>query len=498
MNAVMAPRTNALHLARLLDGFAVVADHPVAGVTADSRAVEPGGLFIALADDPARRQAHVAEAVANGAAVVAYDPATGEPPEVDDSVRVVAVAELRRRAGLIAARALGDPAGDLEIVGITGTNGKSTCAWMLAQCLNGPVALVGTLGYGLWGELRPASHTTPDAVTLQHQLADYRERGARAVAMEVSSHALTQERMGGTRVDVAVFTNISRDHLDYHGDMAAYTAAKARLFAQPGLRTAVINADDPACEQMVSVVEPGCRVIRYSVENDAEVRLLKSTLHPRGQWLEVATPWGTITTDLPLLGPFNGANALAVIATLGAVDLDATSIGERLAALVPPPGRMDPVPSPHGPRVVVDYAHTPAALEAALRAVRHHAEGGRVWCVFGCGGDRDEGKRPEMGAIAERLADGVVLTNDNPRHEDPLSIIEQISAGMTRPEGVRVIPDRGEAIAKVVAEVEPQDWVLIAGKGHETTQQVGDECRSFADHEVARSALARREGRHDA
>ena len=367
---------------------------------------------------------------------------------------------------------------------------------MLAQALEAPAALIGTLGYGPRERLEPASHTTPDAVTLQRLLAEYRDAGVRTVAMEVSSHGLVQERLAGTRIEVAVFTNISRDHLDYHGDMAAYTAAKARLFAQPGLRAAVINADDPAAEQMAAAVPPGCRVLRYGLEQPAEIRLHHRQPHATGQWLDVVTPWGRLHADLPLLGTHNACNALAVVGALGAEEMPRETIAERLAGLEPPPGRMErvAVAGVAGPGVVVDYAHTEAALKATLAGLREHAGTARIVCVFGCGGDRDVGKRGPMGAVAEAGADEVVITSDNPRGEEPMAIAEAIRAGMAAPATARVIPDRAEAIATAIDEAAPTDWVLIAGKGHETAQQVGNAVRPFDDREVARRALARRGG----
>ncbi|MGM0475748.1 MAG: UDP-N-acetylmuramoyl-L-alanyl-D-glutamate--2,6-diaminopimelate ligase [Pseudomonadota bacterium] len=498
MNAVaLTDPAERNRLAVLLDGFAETADRPVTDVCADSRAAVPGGLFLALAREPRTRDAHVAEAVARGATVVVHDSALPAPePCPGGEVLLVPVAELGRRAGIIAGRFWGEPSRALEIVGITGTNGKSTCAWLLAQALEGPAALVGTLGYGPWDRLEPASHTTPDAVALQRLLAQYRDIGMRSVAMEVSSHGLVQERLVGTRVDVAVFTNISRDHLDYHGDMAAYTAAKARLFAQPGLRAAVINADDPAAEQMEAAVPPDCRVLRYGLEQPAVIRLHHRQPHAGGQWLDVVTPWGRLNVDLPLFGAHNAANALAVVGALGAEEMALETMRHRLEGLLPPPGRMErvTVDGVAGPGVVVDYAHTPAALEATLAGLREHAGTARIVCVFGCGGDRDTGKRGPMGAVAENGADRVIITDDNPRHETSASIIEAIRAGMRAPETARVVPDRAEAILTAIADAAQEDWVLIAGKGHETEQQVDDEVQPFDDREVARDALERRRG----
>lgn len=489
---VIEPRPLAELLAGLTD-TSLDGQGEVAGVAADSRHASPGDLFLAVARDADQRRAHATEARERGAVAIAWDPADGEAPVAD----AFPVRGLREAAGTIAARALGAPSTDLTLVGVTGTNGKSTCAWLLAQVLGGgeaPAGLIGTLGHGLWPELAPATHTTPDPVGLQQTLAGFRDAGAGAAVMEVSSHALAQERLAGAEVDIAVFTNISRDHLDYHADMEAYIAAKARLFARPELKVAVINADDPAAARMAAVVPEGCRVIHYGAHATAEVALQGREPHVGGQELAVATPVGSVRLALPLAGAFNAENALAVVATLVALEWPPAAIAEALAAVTPPPGRLEAVPG-GPPEVRVDYAHTPAALEAALAAMREQTRG-RLWLVFGCGGDRDRGKRAPMGAVAEAGADVVVITDDNPRREDPAAIAGEILAGFGHPEAVEVIHDRAAAIAHAVTRADAGDAILIAGKGHEAEQEVGTTRRAFSDSGVARAALERRGGAH--
>ncbi|MFP4131143.1 MAG: UDP-N-acetylmuramoyl-L-alanyl-D-glutamate--2,6-diaminopimelate ligase [Thiohalospira sp.] len=488
--AVIEPRPLADLLAGLTDARP---EGEVAGVAADSRYTSPGDLFLALARDDERRRAHATEARERGAAAIAWDPADGDAPVAD----ALPVPGLRGAAGTIAARALGSPSAALTLIGVTGTNGKSTCAWLLAQVLGGdegPAGLIGTLGHGLWPELAPASHTTPNPVSLQQTLAGFRDAGARAAVMEVSSHALAQERLAGAEMDIAVFTNISRDHLDYHADMEAYIAAKARLFARPELKVAVINADDPAAGRMAAVVPEGCRVIRYGVHATADVALQGREPRFGGQELAVATPAGPLRLVLPLPGAFNAENALAVVATLVALDWQPAAIAAALGGVAPPPGRLEAVPG-GPPEVRVDYAHTPAALEAALAAMQEQTRG-RLWLVFGCGGERDRGKRAAMGAVAEAGADVAVITDDNPRREDPGAIAGEILAGFARPEAVTVIHDRAAAIDYAITRADAGDAILIAGKGHEAEQEVGTTRRAFSDSGAARAALERRGGAH--
>ena len=467
----------------------------VTGLCDDSREVVPGALFLAYPGAVGDGRRYIEAALAQGAAAVAYEAEGAQLPAAARRALMIPVRNLRAQAGAIAARFWGHPARDLRLLGVTGTNGKSTCAYLLAQvyaAVVGPCGVIGTLGWGMpGGAWQESLNTTPGALELQRMLAALRDMGARAVAMEVSSHALVQQRVEGLPIDAALFTNLSRDHLDYHDDMEAYAEAKSRLFATPGLHTAVVNVDDPASGQMLAACAPGVQVLRYGLRGEA---LDVSAEHVRyvaeGTSCRVVAPWGTGELESPLWGEFNLYNALGVLGVLGARGLP---LGELLAAfrrVLPVPGRLQPVPNAAGLTVLVDYAHTPDALRAVLAAVRPHVRG-ELWCVFGCGGDRDPGKRPLMGEVAAALADHVVVTSDNPRSEKAGEIIAQIMQGAGN--GTRAVENRAEAIALAIAAAREGDCVLIAGKGHEDYQEIAGERHPFCDVEQARRALARRE-----
>ena len=470
-------------LSELLRGMAPVSpgqDREIRGLCADSREAGPGVLFCALAGARGHGLAHAREAAARGAAAVAYEAGAEPPPDLD--LPCLPVAGLGARLGEIARRFHG-PQG-LTLVGVTGTNGKTTCAHLLAQALDGVegrCGVIGTLGAGLAGRLAPTGFTTPGVLALHRLLAELAAAGARRAVLEVSSHGLDQGRVEGLVFHTAVLTNLSRDHLDYHGDMAAYAAAKRRLFHWPGLQAAVLNAEDPFGRSLLAELPGGLRVLSYGL-GQGEVRLRALGAEPGGLRLDLVTPAGAARLDSPLLGRFNAANLLASVAALLALGLELGQAVERLASARPVPGRMEVFSAgPGRPRAVVDYAHTPDALEKVLAALRAHTPG-RLYCVFGCGGDRDAGKRPLMGRVAEGLADVVVLTDDNPRHESPAAIVADIRAGMRGP--ARVIHDRVEAIRWALAAAGPGDTVLVAGKGHETTQQVGDRRLPLSDRET--------------
>lgn len=382
----------------------------------------------------------------------------------------------------------------MTVVGVTGTSGKTSVVQLLAQAfthLGKRAATIGTLGAGLHGALCEGERTTPDVIRVHGLLAEFRGAGATHVAMEVSSHALDQHRVDGVHFDVAVFTNLTRDHLDYHHTMQAYGAAKARLFAWPGLRAAVINVDDAFGRELVAQVGSGVRVLRCGLRaDDAELRAREVRTHADGTDFELVTPWGSGVVHTRLLGRFNVANLLAVAGVLGALAVPFARLCDALAALEPVNGRMNRLGGGALPLVVVDYSHKPDALEQALATLRAHCEG-RLICVFGCGGERDRGKRPVMGAIAERLADVVFVTDDNPRGEDGDAIVAQILAGMQAPERATVQRDRARAIDLAVTRARPGDVVLVAGKGHETYQESGGVKRPFDDLAVARATLER-------
>ncbi len=476
-------------------------DLPLASVVLDSREAEADALFLACAGTRAHGLDHVEEAVARGAALVLAEPAGSWPAERIAAlagslpVPLLALPELSRRASAIAARFHGEPARAMRMLGVTGTNGKTSVALFLAQALTGTLrcAVTGTIGNGFPGALEPSTHTTPDAVRAQRILAALRAAGAEAVAMEVSSHALDQHRLEAVPFHTAVFTNLTREHLDYHGSMRAYAAAKRRLFHWPGLQLAVLNTDDEtgaglATELAGRVRTVACHRGGRTLGADEFVRLERLEQGDRGLRLEVATSWGRGLVESPLVGDFNATNLLLALGVLLAWEVPLETAVERLARLQPVPGRMQRFGGGDRPLAVVDYAHTPDALQRALTSLRAHTRG-RLWCVFGCGGDRDRGKRPQMGRIAEALADEVIVTDDNPRHEPSASIIADILEGMEQPGRAHVIPDRAWAIATALAEARPGDAVLVAGKGHETHQQIGDLKQPFSDIEQVRRWL---------
>lgn len=473
----------------------------VSGLTLDSRQVRPGHAFVALQGGTTHGIEFAPMAWEQGAAVVLAELEAGEPVVSDgDHARaraetgpVVWIADLRRHLGAAADRFFGHPSTDLAVVGVTGTNGKTSTVQMLAQAwamLGHHAASIGTLGAGLYGHLEAGERTTPDVISVHRQLAALRDAGATHVAMEVSSHALDQGRVDAVAFDVAVFTNLTRDHLDYHGTMQAYGEAKARLFAWPTLSAAVLNVDDDFGRELATRVAADVRCLRTGVAtDDATVRAAQVSTTGAGLAFVLVTPWGEALVRSPLLGRFNVANLLAVAACLGALDTPFRTIVDVLGRLQPVPGRMSRLGGSDGrPLLVVDYAHTPDALEQALSSLRGHCAG-RLTCVFGCGGERDAGKRPQMAAIAERLADRVVITDDNPRHEDGDAIVADILAGLERPADAVVQRDRARAIAMALEAAHAGDVVLVAGKGHEPYQDVAGVRHPFDDLAVARGLL---------
>jgi UDP-N-acetylmuramoyl-L-alanyl-D-glutamate--2,6-diaminopimelate ligase len=409
---------------------------------------------------------------------------------------LAAVPQLGERASLLADRFFASPSRQLDVVGVTGTNGKTTCAWLLAQALGAcgePAAYVGTLGSAFAGELVAGEMTTPDAVTVQRGLAAFKARGARKVAMEVSSHGLALGRVQAVHFDTAVFTNLTRDHLDFHGDMASYGAAKASLFERDDVRLRVFNVDDAFGAQLAARPQFADRIACSSagapMSRGAFVAASDMRYTAAGTQFALTSSFGNALVQTSLVGAFNVDNLLAVLAVLLGNGISVSRAVSAAGTLAAPPGRLEVFSAPGKPLVVVDYAHTPDALEQALQVLRRHCDG-RLLVVFGCGGDRDRGKRPLMGAVAARGADGIVLTDDNPRSEDPLQILAAIQAG-TGAAPVAVVPDRREAIAHALQQAQAGDVVLVAGKGHETTQITGTGSRFFSDQQVVREILAR-------
>ena len=464
-------------------------------ITADSRDVRPGDAFAAYPGAVADGRAFIGDALGRGAGAVFWEPG-GFRWNDGWQVPAEAVPQLRERLSAIAAFVFGHPSQALWTIGVTGTNGKTSCTHWIAQCLERcgrPAGVLGTLGNGRVGALAPARHTTADAAGLQEVLAELRRTGADAVAMEVSSHGLDQGRVNAVAFDVALFTNLTRDHLDYHGTMEAYGAAKARLFRWPGLVSSVLNADDAFGARLAAEARRQGRACMTYGQAAADIRASAVVADAQGIRCTVDTPAGRGELAAPVVGSFNLANVLGCLGVLLASGVALPAALAALREIEPPAGRMQRLGGGEAPLVVVDYAHTPDALEKVLLALRPAvAPGGALACVFGCGGDRDAGKRPAMGRIAARLADRAVVTSDNPRSEDPAAIAEAIVAGIEAVGAVdwEVELDRGVAIAAAVAGARRGDVVLIAGKGHETTQEARGTRVRFCDAEVATAALA--------
>ncbi len=467
---------------------------PVRGLALDSRGVGPGFLFLACRGHDHHGLQHLTDARVRGAVALAYDPAGAEAYlPLPASLPAIAIPDLAQRAGFIAARFYAEPTAQQRVIAVTGTNGKTSVSLITAQSLSEAghgCGVLGTVGYGAYGKLETPSHTTPDAVSVQAWFARFRDQGLKYVSLEASSHALHQGRLNGTQVEVAAFTNLTRDHLDYHGDMQGYGAAKRRLFAMPGLKHAVINLDDEFGRGLISGLPKGVACIGYSLEgrrNTQGMTLAASqlTLNSGGLTFEVASEQGRGQVDSRLLARFNAYNLLAVQGVLLAFGLSFEETLRALGRARTVPGRMECFGGgADKPLVVVDYAHSPDGLEKALTAARTHCRG-RLWCVFGCGGERDRGKRPLMGDLAERLADEVIVTDDNPRHEDGDRIVAEILAGMQRRGRVRVERERSKAVREAYHAAAPGDVVLVAGKGHETEQVIGDRKAHYSDREIA-------------
>jgi len=488
---------------------------PGGRLVSDSRRVRAGDVFFAYPGEAADGRRFIRAAVDNGAAAVVYDGRDFAWPD-DLAVPHLAVADLKENAGPIAHAVYGAPDAAMFTVGVTGTNGKTSCALWTAQALaqlDETAAVIGTLGVGLVrGSAEPefdaTGYTTPDAVLLASELARLRDAGATALAIEVSSIGLVEHRTAGMHFDVALFTNLTRDHLDYHGDMASYEAAKRQLFDWPGLKTAVVNLDDAAgmrIAQHLRGTRADVQVIGYTLRGADEqsvpdgVAVLRGSnlrSRPNGSEFAVESPFGSAPARTRMVGHFNASNTLAVLGALLAKGIELRAALDAIEALVPAPGRMQQIGGQDAPMVVIDYAHTPDALEKTLEALRQVARerGGELWCVFGCGGDRDPGKRPQMGRIAQ-MAEHVLVTSDNPRSEEPRAIIEQIVAGMDKHHPTstwQAIEDRAAAILSAVKHAARPDVILLAGKGHEPYQEIKGRKNPFSDADHAALSLTAR------
>jgi len=501
---VQRPAQAGKQLADLLRGIALEETIPaveILDVSSNSRNVSKGSLFVALKGTQTHGIDYAIDAVKAGAAVIMYDRlddySLQRIPLLQKQVKThwLGVANLDQLNGEIVSRFYDEPSKAMKIIGVTGTDGKTSVTHLLTQALgrlDKRVGSIGTLGYGMGREFKPTQHTTPDAVSLQSYLHEFRQHQCEYVVMEVSSHALDQYRINGCQVDVAVLTNLGRDHLDYHGDLDRYAAAKARLFYDFNLDGRVINEDDEFGQQLSASFNDDT-VIRYSADKysqrSAEVRLISSEITGQGQNLRVQTPVGEIFAQTELMGDFNIDNTLACISSLISLGFDQAEINRAVSKLTPIPGRMEKFSSnPELASAVIDFAHTEQALRACLSTSRLHTQG-KLWCVFGCGGDRDPGKRKGMGSAAEQLADHVIVTDDNPRTEPSEVIVSGILAGMNAPDRVSVVHNRQAAIEFALSQAAAEDLVVIAGKGHEQEQIIGRERLPFSDRHVVQRIM---------
>jgi len=464
-------------------------DRPITGLSLDSRQVRPGFVFFALAGTQAHGDIYTTAALKNGAIAVLKEASIQAIEKLDSNIPAISLPNLSQKLGEIAARFYGHPSHKMQVIGVTGTNGKTSVTHAIAQLLQSSsisCGLLGTLGYGTVGALKPGLHTTPDAIRLQGLLA---QLNTEYMAMEVSSHALAQGRVNGIRFETAVLTNLSRDHLDYHQTMTAYGDAKRQLFFKPDLKTAVINLDDDFGLSVLSQLPNSVTKLTYSIQNHAaDVYGQISAYNMQGCEIDIRSRWGNGLAQTAWFGQFNVSNLLAALTVLLHKSLPLAVLLEQLSTLSPIPGRMERFGKPHQPTVIIDYAHTPDALEKALLALREHkSEQGDLWCVFGCGGNRDQGKRSLMGEVAQRYADKIIITDDNPRHEASQNIIDDIQQGCPAP--LAVIPARQKAIHYALQNAKEGDIVLIAGKGHEDYQEVGDRRLPFSDRNLVDSWL---------
>jgi len=521
MMAAQSTHSSAYALADLLSGICIdeiTTQSEVTGLCLDSRQAKAGDLFIACPGSQQHGLTFAKKAVDAGAVAVVYELCTNDVDSlpVQQALQALLLAEvelikidnLRDKLGLIAARFYDFPSKSMHVIGITGTNGKTSCSLFLAQVLSEQAqkaAVIGTLGNGVFGKLSKTANTTPDAISVQSTLASMHDQGVRHVAMEVSSHGLEQGRVNEVIFNTAVFTNLSRDHLDYHGDMQRYAQSKQRLFKMQGLRTAVLNVDDECGREFLTALPEQVQSVAYSLANRSDEELSsirQSIMHlgcvkgsqvrftEAGLQMHISSPWGDGELNCPIFARFNASNILAVLTTSLLAGIGLEDALFRISKLRSIPGRMQKLETGAShPDAIVDYAHTPDALRQALAATKEHYPA-KVWCVFGCGGDRDKGKRPLMGAVAAQLADHIILTDDNPRTESSADIIADIKTGIHEHNSVHVEADRYKAITYALANAAKEDIVLIAGKGHEDYQLIGATSIPFSDEIVVRNFIA--------
>ncbi|HLB42588.1 MAG TPA: UDP-N-acetylmuramoyl-L-alanyl-D-glutamate--2,6-diaminopimelate ligase [Gammaproteobacteria bacterium] len=494
-----------MHLSQLLaNDFSIPCDidRDVARLVLDSRQIQPQDLFMAVKGTQIDGRQYILEAITKGAiAVLKEAESQQEALTWQQHIPIIPIDQLSRQLGQIASRFYDFPVKQLRMIGVTGTNGKTSCTHFLAQCLQAlhiPCGTIGTLGVGFDGQLQETSLTTPDAITLQASLRDLVNKGAQVVAMEVSSHSIEQGRVNSIPYETGIFTNLTQDHLDYHGDMASYAAVKQRFLMDSSVKQIIINADDAYGEDWMHELAQQKSVFSYSIRRpSAKPQQLPSVftksiqLLSQGIKANVGSFWGEGELLLPLMGQFNLSNALAVLTALCAMGFSFQEVINQLSQLKSVPGRMQALGGMTKPLVVVDYAHTPDALEKVLQALRDHTLG-KLICVFGCGGDRDKTKRSLMASIAEQLADQVWVTTDNPRHEQPEVIAEEILQGFSNKLQIHVELDRSKAIQNSIQSAQAGDCVLIAGKGAERYQQIGDDKIPFDDVTQVQTCLGTR------
>jgi UDP-N-acetylmuramoyl-L-alanyl-D-glutamate--2,6-diaminopimelate ligase len=477
-------------------------DTHIHGITLDSRSAKSGDLFIAVSGLKHKADDFIDEAIRRGTAAVLLEQENESAGVVlceRGGAVLLSLPGLKSVLGKIAARFFGEPSCQLSVIGITGTNGKTSVSHYLSQVLNYlgcKCGVIGTLGYGFEGGLRPSTHTTPDVISAHRWLSEMHKEGAQSVAMEVSSHGLDQGRVDQISFTGAIFTNLSRDHLDYHGSMEQYGNVKKKLFTQYSPGFVVINIDDGFGASLANQLDQGQKIIRYGMSDKADLEVTRVEYGRFGVRAEIKSPWGNRTLNTKLMGSFNLSNLLAVIGGGIGMGYSLDSLIDAMKEITPVPGRMQPVTCSGQATVVIDYAHTPDALENALKSARLHCDG-VLWCVFGCGGDRDKGKRPLMGEIAEKWSDKVVVTNDNTRSENPEKIIEDILAGMRSTRDVIRQQDRALAIEVALNHSKAGDLVLIAGKGHERYQEVNGERFEFSDYDTVMNVFSKKANQNE-
>lgn len=470
----------------------------ITGMSVDSHAVQPGDVFFAIAGRHTHGEVYIEDAVQRGAVAVVKETLDNqvyfsEFPGATGQIPCVAMPHLAQKLGGYAAKFYEYPTHDMKVIGVTGTNGKTSVTHFIAQILQRLTqqrcGLIGTLGYGVYGQLQAGLHTTPEAIRLQSVFAELRAQQVKTAVMEVSSHGLVQGRVNAIKFDIAVFTNLTRDHLDYHGSMKAYGAAKQSLFHFPELNAAVINADDSFGQYLLHHLPASVEPLTYSLQYENSSVFAQFNPTSGGYEVKLSSIWGSGHIALPLLGSFNIYNTLAALTVLLRLGLPFEQVLNAFHHVISVPGRMEKLSHPQQPTAIIDYAHTPDALQKVLLAARQHC-GGKLWCVFGCGGDRDRGKRAVMGHIASQYADAVILTDDNPRTESSEAIIRDISMGCPHP--TAIIPSREQAILHAFATAQPEDAVVIAGKGHENYQEINGVRLPFSDKAIVEQWFATR------